>query len=111
MIGPNQPVNRRLTQKKSFFAQPEPVFFNNMKKNNQKMNKAEKKSGVESPRSVLVKSDDREKVNDRTDESAKPRTEFEELIKVIKVGVEIKKIYVYLWLLIPYGNIFAPEKD
>ena len=55
------------------------------------MNKVEKDSAVESPRSVPVKSDEREKVNDRTDESAKPRTEFEELIKVIKVGVEIKK--------------------
>ena len=109
------------TNPKKSFLPNQNQFFDNMKRikqailgknsspittrNNKKMNKAEKESAVESPRSVPVKSDEREKVNDRTDASAKPRTEFEELIEVIKVGAEITKIYVNLWFLIIFLHL------
>ena len=57
-------------------------------RNKKKMNNQEKESAVESPRSVSVKNGDGDKIQGQADPSGKPRTEFEEFIEVIKVGVE-----------------------
>ena len=55
-----------------------------------KMNNQEKESAVESPRSVSVKNGtDGDKIQGEADPSGKPRTEFEEFIEAIKVGVQI----------------------
>ena len=68
-------------------------------RNKKKMNNQEKESAVEAPRSVSVKNGDGDKIQGQADPSGKPRTEFEEFIEVIKVGVE-NSTNIYGFLII-----------